>query len=225
MCCAHLSRRQFLGTSSGLLAAGTLGFSVAATPPAWADDRWDPGRPFAMPARPLRVLPVLMYRTPTPREKTSWKSWGGVQTDSAANEEVARIAANCSVSRANTPYPRNPAGRPRQDRGRGPSPRIHPARRHGRLSRDRLRRNAPRLYSRSEHRHLHPPPLRPGILLVRGAQHPLPPAAAEAAAQPAPTGDRLLSVDDVVVDNLADRLAPARPLRRGQPSAVPASSQ
>ncbi|MFB3829504.1 MAG: sugar isomerase [Bryobacteraceae bacterium] len=32
-----------------------------------------------------------MYRLPQPRPQTSWKSWGGVQTEEAAREEMARI--------------------------------------------------------------------------------------------------------------------------------------
>jgi hypothetical protein len=34
-----------------------------------------------------------MYRVPERREQTSWKSWGGVQTDEAALEEVDRISS------------------------------------------------------------------------------------------------------------------------------------
>ncbi len=95
MCCAHLNRRQFLGVSTGVVASATLlGAGVPATAaPAWADDRWDPARPFQIPSRPLRVLPVLMYRVAERREQASWKSWGGVQTEAAALEEAQRIQA------------------------------------------------------------------------------------------------------------------------------------
>jgi hypothetical protein len=61
--------------------------------PAWNRDLWNPERPFLQPGRALKVQPVLMYSLPTRREQASWKSWGGVQTEQAANEEVARIAS------------------------------------------------------------------------------------------------------------------------------------
>jgi len=57
----------------------------------WPADLWDPDRPFACPGRPLRVQPVLMYRVPQRRELTSWKSWGGVQSEEAATQEARRI--------------------------------------------------------------------------------------------------------------------------------------
>lgn len=95
MCCAHLSRRQFLGATTGMVAgASLLGATAgAATAPTWAADRWVPSRPIQIPSRPLRVLPVLMYRVPVPKEMSSWKSWGGVQSDEAAAEEARRISA------------------------------------------------------------------------------------------------------------------------------------
>jgi hypothetical protein len=50
-------------------------------------------RDFYTKAKPLTVQPALMYATPERREMTSWKSWGGVQTEQAAADEAARIAA------------------------------------------------------------------------------------------------------------------------------------
>ena len=52
---------------------------------------WDPDRPLMTVGKPLRVQPILMYRLPTRREMTSWKSWGGVQDKAAVAEEAARI--------------------------------------------------------------------------------------------------------------------------------------
>jgi len=42
--------------------------------------------------RTLRVQPVFMFRLPTRREAASWKSWGGIQTADAVDEECNRIA-------------------------------------------------------------------------------------------------------------------------------------
>lgn len=44
-----------------------------------------------LPCKPLRVQPVLTYEIPTRREATSWRSWGGVQTEADAQAEQNRI--------------------------------------------------------------------------------------------------------------------------------------
>ncbi len=94
MCCMHLNRRQFLGVSTGAVVGaaifGPMTGLAAATPP-WAENYWDPARPYQRWTRPTRVQPVLMYRVAQRREQTSWKSWGGVQTHEAANDEANRI--------------------------------------------------------------------------------------------------------------------------------------
>ena len=78
---------------------------AAAAAPPWAEDYWDPSRPYQRWTRPTRVQPVLMYRVPQRREQTSWKSWGGVQTHEAAAEEAGRIAGelNDIAKRADFP--------------------------------------------------------------------------------------------------------------------------
>lgn len=52
---------------------------------------WDPRQPFRVLGKPIKVQPVLMYTVPQRREQTSWRSWGGVQTESAVNVEIERI--------------------------------------------------------------------------------------------------------------------------------------
>lgn len=48
--------------------------------------------PHRLPTRkPLRMQPVLAYETPTRREHTSWRSWGGIQTEADAAKEQASI--------------------------------------------------------------------------------------------------------------------------------------
>ncbi len=98
MCCACLSRRQFLGATSGMMVGASLlpSLSALGASPEWPGDLWQPDRPLYTVARPLRVLPVLMYRVAVPREQTSWKSWGGVQSDVAAAAEAERIAGELS---------------------------------------------------------------------------------------------------------------------------------
>ncbi len=86
-----MTRRQFARLATTGLAGGMLPFTPflsGATPP----EEWDPRRPFLLQGSRLRVQPVLMYSLPTPKEATSWKSWGGVQTQPAVAEESTRIA-------------------------------------------------------------------------------------------------------------------------------------
>lgn len=91
MCRNCMNRREFVGLTAAGIAGGALGFSV----PAFANrqiEGWDPDKPLIVTGKKLRVQPVLMYRTSRRREKTSWKSWGGVQTEQAASEEAKRIS-------------------------------------------------------------------------------------------------------------------------------------
>ncbi|MFA7691563.1 MAG: sugar isomerase [Candidatus Hydrogenedentales bacterium] len=94
MCTCCMNRRSFLGVSTALTAATAVGaFSkgAAAATPDWPADYWDGNRKPHTLGRPLRVQPILMYRTPEPRVQDSWKSWGGIQTEEAAAEEKLRI--------------------------------------------------------------------------------------------------------------------------------------
>jgi hypothetical protein len=89
-----MNRRDFLGVASGVLASAAVLPASKTTASGRADalsEAWDPQRPFPVLGKPLRIQPVLMYRVSHRREAASWKSWGGVQSESAAAEEVARI--------------------------------------------------------------------------------------------------------------------------------------
>lgn len=95
MCCGCVDRRTFLTLTTGAVAAAGLPFLKGVVPSAFAASvtgQWDPGKPFVNYGKPLRVQPILMYATPQKKFQTSWKSWGGVQTEEAATEEAARIA-------------------------------------------------------------------------------------------------------------------------------------
>ncbi|MBN1422269.1 MAG: sugar isomerase [Planctomycetes bacterium] len=45
----------------------------------------------APPRKPLIVKPIFTYTIYAPREQTSWRPWGGCQTQAAVNEEITRI--------------------------------------------------------------------------------------------------------------------------------------
>ncbi len=90
------------------MASATLfapGIMAAAPATPWAADLWDPEKPLLSWAKPIRVQPVLMYRVATPREQSSWKSWGDVQDARSAADEALRIAGELDalVKRAEFP--------------------------------------------------------------------------------------------------------------------------
>lgn len=89
-CSCHLNRREFLEWS----AAGTAAASLAGLSPLYASrhiEDWDPDKPLLEIGTPLRVQPVLMYTVSQHKKQQSFKSWGGIQNDEAADQEVSRI--------------------------------------------------------------------------------------------------------------------------------------
>lgn len=90
------NRRDFL-LSVGALAVGGLALpalSGAATAVAVSSSLRPPRF-----RQPLKVQPVLTYDVPKPREATSWRGWGGIQTDEAAAQEAAHIEAELAKIR------------------------------------------------------------------------------------------------------------------------------
>ena len=108
MCCNEFNRREFFGASAQIVAgAGLVAASLSSPAGAseWASDLWDPDRPFQAAGKPLRVQPVLMYRLPTRREATSWKSWGGIQTEAAVAEETSRVVGELDALARKAEFP------------------------------------------------------------------------------------------------------------------------
>ena len=84
---SSLTRRDFL-KGAGLTALG----SVAPAGLSWplpAARSQDPGE--AIRRAPLKIKPLLFYEIPQRRPQTSWRSWGGIQTEADVREETARI--------------------------------------------------------------------------------------------------------------------------------------
>jgi len=98
---AGISRRGFLQSVSGAAAVGTAlsGLTWSAVSAAEAGDRAGPQR------RALVVRPILTYDTPTPRPQTSWRSWGGIQTQQHAQEELARIERELNELKRRADFP------------------------------------------------------------------------------------------------------------------------
>jgi len=82
-----MTRRGFLQGVGGttLLGAALTGLTWSALSAAQTESPPPPKR------RALAVKPVLVYEIPQRRHQTSWRSWGGIQTQEQAEKEAARI--------------------------------------------------------------------------------------------------------------------------------------
>mgnify|MGYP001611930313 CR=1 FL=1 len=96
-----ISRRGFLQGVGGAAALG-----VALTGLTWsgvsAAEREDQGQ---LKRRPLVVKPILVYSIPTRQNQTSWRSWGGIQTQEDADKELARIRLELSNINSKADFP------------------------------------------------------------------------------------------------------------------------
>lgn len=109
-CCPHcdcsdpgegISRRSFLGGMSGV-ALGSMALAWAS----WSELAAAQDQLLVPPARkPLRVKPVLTYATPQRAAQTSWRSWGGIQTEQDAHAEKARIQDELKKLQADADFP------------------------------------------------------------------------------------------------------------------------
>lgn len=87
----EIDRREFMGLTTASIAGGVLSLGSSSFGNAKGEE-WNPKRPLVVTGKTLQVQPVLMYRVSTKREATSWKSWGGVQSEAAAATEAGRIS-------------------------------------------------------------------------------------------------------------------------------------
>jgi hypothetical protein len=55
--------------------------------------------------KPLIVKPILTYEVPERREKTSWRAWGGIQTEGDAVSEMKRIGEELKLLETRTDFP------------------------------------------------------------------------------------------------------------------------
>lgn len=98
-----IDRRQFVALTAGV-AGGILSLGTSSPAQPKSQD-WDPHRPPISTGKALIVQPVLMYRVAQKRQATSWKSWGGVQSDDAADAEVQRISKELSGLSSRSAFP------------------------------------------------------------------------------------------------------------------------
>jgi len=55
--------------------------------------------------QPLLVKPILVYSTPEHKHQSSWRSWGGIQTEQDADEEISRIKAELDKLQSEADFP------------------------------------------------------------------------------------------------------------------------
>lgn len=96
-----ITRRSFLEGVGGaaIVGAALTGLTWSAVATAEANNETAPKR------RALVVKPVLVYDTPKRRPQTSWRSWGGIQTEADANNEVTRIGLELGELGKNADFP------------------------------------------------------------------------------------------------------------------------
>jgi len=95
------SRRAFLKGMGATAVAGVSLSKLVWPLSAGADVESDAG----LIRRPLRVKPILVYDIPTRSPQTSWRSWGGVQTRTAVEEESGRIRGELEKLHAAADFP------------------------------------------------------------------------------------------------------------------------
>jgi len=97
-----LSRRHFIHGMGALTALSVTLPSIAAT----QSKEWGSLKARQpLQSKPLKVQPVLTYEVPQRREATSWRNWGGIQTDAQAQEEQARITGELKAMAAKAGFP------------------------------------------------------------------------------------------------------------------------
>ncbi len=91
----ELTRRELMSVAGGAMVASS--FAIGAD----VGDRSSREQT----ARPLRVQPVLTYGIPRRQEATSWRPWGGVQTEAQAAAERQRISRELQAMAAAADFP------------------------------------------------------------------------------------------------------------------------
>jgi hypothetical protein len=85
--------------TSALGAVALPGLSWASLVASQTDEK------FTLQRKPLIVKPLLTYEVPAPRKQTSWRSWGGIQTEKDAAAEITRIEAELKTIHSKADFP------------------------------------------------------------------------------------------------------------------------
>jgi hypothetical protein len=96
----EVSRRSFIELGTAALGGFALGGL------SWKPLRAAGAEEFIpTPRTPLVVKPIFTYSIYSPQKQTSWRSWGGIQTQPAVNEEVVRINGELDKLKAAADFP------------------------------------------------------------------------------------------------------------------------
>ena len=98
-----LNRRGFLGRTGTAAVLGALAW-LEAWPARAVPSGVVAGTPLP-PGQPLRVKPLLVYHLDQPREKTSWRSYGGLRTPADVDRECERITQELEVLTGQAGFP------------------------------------------------------------------------------------------------------------------------
>jgi len=101
----EFSRRGFLGLGSAAALGGLALGSSRPAPPGPEEKKSFPAASALPAGRPLRILPALTYQFWPRRKKTSWRSYGGLQTREEVNLEVSRIQAELKGLSSRAEFP------------------------------------------------------------------------------------------------------------------------
>jgi len=97
----EISRREFMqvtGTSVlGTVALSGLSWSALASIQA--------GKKSSIGRNPLIVKPIFTYEIPTRRDQTSWRAWGGIQTENDAGKELMHIQCELKTLQSKADFP------------------------------------------------------------------------------------------------------------------------
>ena len=102
-CCPgnSITRREFIkvagGTTLSMAALSGLSWSALAN-----SGYREPG---PLVRQSLVVKPILVYSAPEYRHQSSWRSWGGIQTDEDAREEISRIKGELDLLKSRADFP------------------------------------------------------------------------------------------------------------------------
>ena len=96
-----ITRRKFIHVvgNTTLTVVTLSGLSWTALAAAKTDEK--PG----IQRQALVVKPILVYSTPTRRDQVSWRSWGGIQTEQDASQEITRIQGELKGLRTQAEFP------------------------------------------------------------------------------------------------------------------------
>jgi hypothetical protein len=97
----EISRRKFVQV------AGTGAFGTVAMPGlSWSFSDTSQSRIIEnIQRKPLIIKSIFTYATPSRREHTSWRSWGGIQTEDDATKELVRISHEQSAIGKKADFP------------------------------------------------------------------------------------------------------------------------